>query len=129
MIGHFIENLGQLPRVSLANTKDDRLAYFAANRVTQRLLKKGLAKELIGRFGKEAFLEFGLLEFLLLILAGVVGERDHEALIGKEFSGDLSARVHHRRVDKVAVLHTLQQGVAEGWLTFLAAESAVGVKQ
>ena len=59
----------------------------------------------------------------------VVGERDDEALFGEQLGGDLGAGVHHGRVDQVAVLHAVEQGVAEGRLAVLAAEGAVGVEQ
>src|SRR3970040_1273568 len=88
-----------------------------------------LHKELVGCGSKEALLEFALLEGLLLILAGVVRERDDEALFGKELGGDLGAGIHHRRTDEVALLHAVKQGVAEGRLAVLAAKSAVGVQQ
>src|SRR3970040_2137088 len=88
-----------------------------------------LHKELVGCVSKEALLEFALLEGLLLILAGVVRERDDEALFGKERGGDLGAGIHHRWTDEVALLHAIQQGVAEGRLAVLAAERAVRVQQ
>jgi len=43
--------------------------------------------------------------------------------------GDSGAGVHHCRADEVALLHAIQQGVTEGRLAVLAAESAVGVER
>jgi len=47
--------------------------------VAQSILEEGLAEELVGGVGEETLFELALLEGLLLILAGVVGERDDEA--------------------------------------------------
>ena len=68
----------------LADSEDDRFADLAADRIAKRILEKRLAEELVGGFGEEALLELALLEGLLLVLAGIVGERDDEALFGKE---------------------------------------------
>ena len=43
--------------------------------------------------------------------------------------GDSGAGVHHCRADEVALLHAVQQGIAEGGLAVLAAEGAVGVEE
>ena len=124
---HLVENLCQLGGVVLADREDDRLADFAADWFTQRVFEKGLAQKLVGGLREKALLELALFERLLLVLAGVVGERDDEALFGKQFGGDLGAGVHHGRIDQVAILHAVQQRVAEGRLAVLAAEGAVGV--
>ncbi len=113
----------------LADGKDDRLADFAADRVAQGVFQERLAQELVGGVRKEAPLELALLESLLLILAGVIGERDNEAFLGKQRGGDLGAGVHHRRVDQEALLHAIKQRVAEGRLAVLAAKGAVGVEK
>ena len=97
--------------------------------IAQRVFQKGLAEKLIGGVGEEALLELALLEGLLLVLARVVRERDDEALFGKKLGGDLGAGIHHRRIDQKAVLHAIEQRIAEGRLAVLAAEGAVGVEQ
>jgi hypothetical protein len=45
------------------------LADFAADRVAQRVLQKGLAEELVGGFGEEALLEFALLEVSFCVVS------------------------------------------------------------
>ena len=127
--GHLIEYLRQLGGVVLADGEDDRLADFAADRVAQRVFQKRLAQELVGGVGEETLLELALLEGLLLVFAGVIGERDDEALFGKQRGSDLGAGIHHGRVDQEAFLHAIEQGVAKGRLTVLAAEGAVGIEQ
>ena len=128
-VGHLVEDLRQLGGVVLADGEDDGLADLPADRIAQGVFQKGLAEELVGGVGEEALLELALLEGLLLVFAGIVGERDDEALFGKQFGGDLGAGIHHRGVDQVAVLHAVEQRVAEGGLAVLAAEGAVGVQQ
>ena len=128
-VGHLVEDLRQLGGVVLADGEDDGLADLAADRIAQGVFQKGLAEELVGGVGEEALLELALLEGLLLVFAGVVGERDDEALFGKQLGGDLGAGIHHRGIDQEAVLHAIEQGVAEGRLAVLAAEGAVGVEQ
>ncbi len=91
----------------LADGKDDRLADFAADRVAQGVLQERLAEELVGGVSKEALFELALLEGLLLILAGVIRERDDESFFGKQLGGDLGAGIHHRRIDEVALLHAV----------------------
>lgn len=128
-VRHLIENLRQLCGVVLADGKDDRLADFPADRVAQGVFQKRFAKELVGGIRKETFFELSLLEGLLLILAGVIGERDDEAFFGKQRGGNFGAGVHHRRIDQKAVLHPVEQGVAEGRLAVLAAKGAIRVEQ
>jgi hypothetical protein len=73
----------------LADGEDDGLADLPADRIAQGVFQVGIAEELVGGVGEKAFLELALLERLLLVLARVVGERDDEALFGKQFGGDL----------------------------------------
>ena len=54
---------------------------------------------------------------------------DHEALFGEQFGGDIGPGVDHRRIDQIAILHAVQQRVAEGRLAALAAKGAVGIEQ
>jgi len=98
--------------VVLADGEDDGLADFAADRIAQGVFQKGFAEELVGGVGEEAPLELALLEGLLLVFAGIVGERDDEALFGKQLGGDLGAGIHHRGVDQVIFLHAVKQRVA-----------------
>ena len=128
-VGHLVEDLRQLGGVVLADGEDDGLADLPADRIAQGVFQEGLAEELVGGVGEEALLELALLEGLLLVFAGIVGERDDEALFGKQFGGDLGAGIHHRGVDQVAFLHAVEQRVAVGGLAVLAAEGAVGVQQ
>ncbi len=128
-VGHLVEDLRQLGGVVLADGKDDRLADLAADRIAQGIFQKRLAEKLVGGVGEKALLELALLEGLLLVIAGVIGDGDDEALFRKQFGGDLGAGVHHGRVDQEAFLHAIEQGVAEGGLAVLAAEGAVGVEQ
>ena len=113
----------------LADGEDDGFADFPADGIAEGVFQKGLAEKLVGGVGKETLLELALLEGLLLVFAGIVGERNDEAFLGEQFRGDFGAGVHHCGVDQVALLHAVQQGVAEGRLAVLAAESAVGVQQ
>ena len=55
--------------------------------------------------------------------------RDDEALFRKQLGGDVGAGVDHGGVDQIAVLHAIEQRVAEGRLAGFAAEGAVGVQQ
>jgi hypothetical protein len=128
-VGHLVEDLRQLGGVILADSKDDGLADFAADWIAQGVFEESLADDLIGGIGKEALFKLPLLEGLLLILAGIVSKRDDEALFGKKLGGDLGAGIHHRRIDEVATLHAVEQGVTEGRLAVLAAEGAVGIEQ
>jgi hypothetical protein len=41
---------------------------------------------------------------------------DDEALVGQQLGGDLGAGVHHGGVDQEAVLHAVEQRIAEGGL-------------
>lgn len=77
--------------------------------VTQGVFQKRLAQELVGAVGEETLLELALLEGLLLVLGGVIGERDDKALLRKQRGGDLGAGVHHGRVDQKALLHAIKQ--------------------
>src|SRR5712691_898452 len=108
-VGHLIEDLSQLGGVILADSEDDGLADLAADRIAQGIFQKGLAEQLVRGVGEEALLELALLEGLLLVFAGIVGERDDEALFGKQFGGDLGAGIHHRGIDQVAFLDAVQQ--------------------
>ncbi len=128
-VGDLVEHLRQLGGVVLADREDDGLADFAADRVAQGVLEESLTEDGVGGVGEESFLELALFEGLLLVLAGVVVERDDEALIGEQLRGDFRASVHHGRVDQVAVFHAVEQGIAEGRLAALAAEGAVGVQK
>jgi hypothetical protein len=78
---------------------------------------------------EKALLKFPLLEGLLLVLPGIVRERDDKALVGKEFGGDPGTGVHHSRTNEEALFHAVQQGVSEGGLAVLAAEGTVGIQQ
>ena len=128
-VGYLVQDLSQLGRVVLADGKDDRLADLTADGVPQGVFKERLAEELIGGIGEKALLELALLKDLLLILAGVVGERDDESLVGKQLSCDACAGIHDRGIDQVALFHAVQQGVAESRLAVLAPEGAVGVEE
>jgi hypothetical protein len=66
----------------LANSEDDRLADFPADRVAERIFQKCLAKHLIGGFGKEELLKFTLLVNFLLVVALVNKRRAASAPIG-----------------------------------------------
>jgi len=128
-VGHLVQDLRQLGRVVLADRKDDRLADLTANWVAQGVFEKRLAEELIGGIGEETLLELALLEDLLLILAGIVRERDDESLVGKQLRRDPGAGIHDRGVDQVALFHAVQQRVTEGRLAVLAPERTVGIEQ
>ena len=127
-VGHLIENLRQLARVMLADSEDNGLADLAADGVTQRVFEKRFAKELIGCLREEALFKLALLESFVVVIAFVVLERHHKARFGKEPGGDLAASVHDGRIDEEAVLHAIEEGVAEGGLTVVATEGTVGIE-
>src|SRR6185437_4400543 len=108
-VGHNVEDLRQLSRVVLADREDDGLADFATDRITQRVLQKRLAQNQIGGLREKALLELALLESFLLVLAGVVRERDDESFFGKQLRGDIGTCVYHRGIDEVFVLDSIQQ--------------------
>ena len=128
-VGDLVETLRQLGRVVLADGEDDGLADLPADRIAQGVLQEGLAEELVGGLGVKALLELALLVGFLLILARIVGERDDEALLREELRGHFRARVHHGRVDQVSVSHAVEQRIAEGGMSALAAEGAIGIEQ
>ena len=124
-----IENLRQPGRVVLADGEDDGLAGLTADRITQGMGKEGAAKKAIGRIGEEVFLELPLPVGFFPVLTGVVAERRDEALFGEEGGGHFRARIHHGRVDQIAVFYAIEQRIAESGLRTLAAEGAVCVHQ
>jgi len=73
-VGHLIQDLRQFGGVVLADCKDNRLAYLPADGIAQGVFQKGFAEELVGGRCEEAILELTLLEGLLLVFAGIVGE-------------------------------------------------------
>jgi len=103
-----IEYLDQFGRVVLANGKDDRFADFAADRITHGVFQKRLAQEMVGCVGEETLLKLALFERLLLVLTGVIGERDNEALFGKQRGGDFGAGIHYGWVDQEAFLNAVE---------------------
>ena len=73
----------------MADGEDDGLADLPTDRIAQGVFQEGLAEELVGGVGEKALLELALLEGLLLVSAGIVGEGDDDAVFGKQFGGDL----------------------------------------
>ena len=113
----------------LADGKDDRLADFAADRVAQSMFHECLAQKQIGWVREESFFKLALFVGFLVILAFIVFEFDDEAFLGKQSCCHFGAGVHHRRVDQEALLHPIEQGVAEGRLAVLTAKGAISVEQ
>src|ERR1039458_3965997 len=70
--------------------------------------RSAFLEDLIGGFGKEAFLKLALLVDLLLLVAFVILELDDEAILGKKLGCDLAAGIHKNRVDQEAVFHSIQ---------------------
>jgi len=103
VVGHEVEHLGELGGMHLADRVDDGLADLAADRIAQGILEKGPAEKLIGSIGEKTPFELALLEGLLAVLAGIIGEGDDEPLLGKEGGGDLGAGIHHGGADQVAI--------------------------
>src|ERR1700719_4344626 len=128
-VGHLVQYLRDLGGVMLAHREDDRLAYFTADRVAQRILQKGLAEHLIGRFGKEAFFELTLFVNFLLVVAFVILEINNKAVLGEELRRDVAASIDHNRVDQGSVFYSLEQGIAKARLTVFAPEGPISIKQ
>ncbi len=93
----------------LADGKDDGLADFATYRITQRILKKGLAEKLVGGIGKESLFELALLECFLLIISGFVGKRNNETFFRKQVGGNLRAGIHDGGIDQKALFYAIEQ--------------------
>ena len=129
LIGHLVEDLGQLGGVVLADGEDDGLADLATDRVAQGVFQEGLAEERLVASEKNCFSKSRCLKASSSSSPLIVGERDGEALLGQEFGGDLGAGIHDGGVDQKAVLHAVEQRVAKGGLAALAAKGAVGVQQ
>ena len=113
----------------LADRKYDGLAHFAADGVPQRVLQECLAEELVGRVGKEALLKFTLFVGLFLLFSLVVRKGNDESLFREQFGRHLCACIHNRRVDQIAVLNAVEQGVLERGLSAFTPEGAVGVQE
>lgn len=75
-VGHFVQNLGKLGRVVLADGKDDCLAEFARHRVAQSMFEEGLAENVVGRVGEELLFEIPPAESLFDFDAVLVGRFD-----------------------------------------------------
>src|ERR1019366_7374364 len=103
LVGYEVQDLCELHGVMLADGKNDRLADLPLIGSRSAFLE-----DLIGGFGKEAFLKLALLVDLLLVVAFVILELDDEAILGKKLGCDLAAGIHNNRVDQEAVFHSIQ---------------------
>ena len=115
-VGHLVEDLRELGGVVLADGEDDGLADLAADGIAQGVFQERLAEELVGGVGEERFSNSRCLKASFWSSPSSSVKVDDEALFGKQLGGDLGAGVHHGGVDQEAVLHAVQQGVAEGGL-------------
>ena len=113
----------------LADGKDDGLADFSADGIAQRIFKESFTKELVRGLGEKALFKFALLVGLLLVVATVVLELDDKPRLREKLGGHLAAGVHDGWIDKEAIFHTIQEGVAVGRLAVITAESPVGIEQ
>ncbi len=128
-VRHFVEDLGEFCGVVLADGEDDGFSDFAADGIAQGVFQKRFAEQCVGFRGEEALLELALMETLLAVLPVFVGERDDEAIFGKQLRRHAGAGIDDDGIDEIAVSHAIQQRVAEGGLAVLAAEGAIGVEQ
>ena len=98
--------------------------------IAQGVFEEGLAEELVGGVGEERLLELALLVRLSCWSSPfVVLELRRRSPLRKAAGGDVAAGIDDGGIDEEAILHAIEQGVAEGRLAVLAAEGAVGVEQ
>ena len=107
-IGDVIQDLRQLGRVVLTDGENDGLADLAADGIAQGILHESFAENLVGRVGKEAFLELTLLEGLPLVLSDLaclcgvcrqIGEGNDKSLLREQPGRHVRAGVHHGGID------------------------------
>ena len=107
-MGHFVEYVGQVGGVVLADSEDNGLANFPADGVAQGIFEKSLAEKHVGGVGKESLLELALFVGFVVILALGIGERNDEALLREELCCHIGAGINNGWVDQDAIFYAIE---------------------